>query len=472
MPSKCKQRERILASGSVDVPALPLGAVRGRLCFRCFDSTDKILKCGGCRRAGYCSPECQKLDWKATHKSQCKVLQRVNEEDMKDYRGSRSWADYRGCLIKYGHMIQDLTDVRDTVFVVQAQPYCSSCYRSAYQLSHKEITLKACPNCQLLHHCSSCSDPHTKDVCATYQIQNQIEHFRHELFEDTGKASVIACTASPRSSLKSFAKSGGWYDYYINISDKSFIKGNITSDFSKITSAASQGPPEKLEFEEDRRLFLLLGTDTLTMPLTIAAALEDLNLLTKPTLKIHMLGATGREFLAMSVFEEILHLVPSIKSLDITAVGPSSQLYGQGPEGYAPKYNLPCCEACTSKGKKRPLSAYKGLYHDFAASSFYERPDLIVAFNSGCVDGDDADSDWDKTIRLIVDSDVPALFTTYNPREAEHEQAKMKSLGAKFLVEPEMNKWRSAVPMPEFLDQEYEMWYQNYHRYIVKGKER
>lgn len=355
---------------------------------------------------------------------------------------------------------------------VRAQPYCSSCYRSAYQLSHKEITLKACPNCQLLHHCSSCSDPHTKDVCATYQIQNQIEHFRHELFEDTGKASVIACTASPRSSLKSFAKSGGWYDYYINISDKSFIKGNITSDFSKITSAASQGPPEKLEFEEDRRLFLLLGTDTLTMPLTIAAALEDLNLLTKPTLKIHMLGATGREFLAMSVFEEILHLVPSIKSLDITAVGPSSQLYGQGPEGYAPKYNLPCCEACTSKGKKRPLSAYKGLYHDFAASSFYERPDLIVAFNSGCVDGDDADSDWDKTIRLIVDSDVPALFTTYNPREAEHEQAKMKSLGAKFLVEPEMNKWRSAVPMPEFLDQEYEMWYQNYHRYIVKGKER
>lgn len=85
--------------------------------------------------------------------------------------------------------------------------------------------------------------------------------------------------------MKSFAKSDSWYDYYTNISDKSFIKGNIAPDFTAITSAAAKGPPEKLEFEEDRRLFLLLATDTLTMPLTIAAALEDLKLLNKATIR-------------------------------------------------------------------------------------------------------------------------------------------------------------------------------------------
>jgi splicing suppressor protein 51 len=331
--------------------------------------------------------------------------------------------------------------------------------------------LKACSTCHLLHHCFDCSDLHSKSVCADYQIQNKIEHFRHELFEDTGKASVVACTATPRSILKPLAKCNGWYDYFINVSDKAFIKGHIEPDFSKITSTATRGAAEQ-EFEESRRMFLMLGTDTLTMPLTVAAALEDLQLTKQKTLKIHLLGATGREFLAMSAFEEILHLIPAMKTLDITAVGPSSQLYGQGPQGYAPKVDLPCCEECQSKKRKRPLSAYKGLYHDFVASTFYEKPDLIVAFNSGCVDGDDADSDWDKTIRLIVESDIPALFTTYNPREAWHEQVKMKSLGARFIVEPEKNKWSSLVPMPEFLDEEYEMWYQNYHRYIIKGKQK
>jgi splicing suppressor protein 51 len=109
MPSKCKQRERILASGGADVPALPLGAVRGHLCFRCFEHSEKILKCAGCRRAGYCSQECQKLDWSATHKTQCKILKRINEEDLKDYSDSRTWAEYRRCLVNtYTAMIANI----------------------------------------------------------------------------------------------------------------------------------------------------------------------------------------------------------------------------------------------------------------------------------------------------------------------------------------------------------------------------
>jgi splicing suppressor protein 51 len=99
MPAKCKERERILASGVVDVPALPLGAVRGNLCFRCFEPSNNILKCAACRRAGYCSQKCQKLDWAVTHKKECKILQQINEVDLKDYSDSRTWADYRGSLV-------------------------------------------------------------------------------------------------------------------------------------------------------------------------------------------------------------------------------------------------------------------------------------------------------------------------------------------------------------------------------------
>lgn len=368
------------------------------------------------------------------------------------------------------HIVQNVTPVRDTIFIIQAQPYCSTCHRSANQLAARAIVLKACTQCHLVHQCSECPDAHSKDVCAAYQVQNKIEEFRHELFEDTGKVSAIECTREPHKLHKTLGDCKGWYDYFVKVSDKSYVKGKVTKDFSSISGSAARGNTSERDFEERRRMFLSSATDTLTMPLTIVSALEDLGLLETRTLKLHLLGATSREFLGMSAFEEILHLVPGVKILEITAVGPSALLYGEDKDGYAPKQNLPCCSMCQSQLRKRPLASYQGLYHNFAKSSNYAKPDLIVAFNSGFVDGDDANTDWDQTIRHIVNSDIPTLFTTYNAREASNERAKMERLSARFIVEPEKNKWSSLVPMPEFLDEEYDIWYQNYHRYIIKGR--
>ncbi|KAH7094309.1 hypothetical protein FB567DRAFT_1145 [Paraphoma chrysanthemicola] len=470
MPTKCKERESILASGLVDVPALPLGAVRGVLCFRCFEPASNILKCGGCKRAGYCSKACQKLDWTALHKKQCKILQQINTVELEDYRDTRTWEDFRLAQLRYVRLVQSLTPIKDTIFIIQAQPYCNACYRSSNQLASQKIGLKACERCRLLHHCGKCSDSHSTTVCATYEEQNRIEQFRVGLFEDTGKASVMACTAEPRSTFRSLETCSTWYDYFINISDKPFIKGRVRPDFGGLTNAATRVSVEEREFEESRRMFLLLATDNLTMPLTILSALEDLKLLATPSLHIHILGATGREFLAMASFEEILHLNPALKTLIMTAIGPSSMLMDGGTNGQSAKQDMPCCQGCQIRGRRRFLSSYKGLYHDYTKSPVFEKPDLIVAFNSGFVDGDDAESDWDQTIRMIVDSGTATLFTAYNPREARNEQAKMKRLGARFVTEPEENKWRSLVPMPELLDVEYEIWYQNYYRYVIKGR--
>ena len=86
------------------------------------------------------------------------------------------------------------------------------------------------------------------------------------------------------------------------------------------------------------------------------------------------------------------------------------------------------------------------------------------------MDGDDANTDWADTIRLIVQSNVPALFTTYNAREAQNEEIKMKHMGANFVVEPRQNTWRSLVLMPELLDEEHGTWQQNDHFYVIRGK--
>ena len=40
-------------------------------------SSDKLLQCSACKMVGYCSKKCQKEDWKARHKWQCKDLRAV-----------------------------------------------------------------------------------------------------------------------------------------------------------------------------------------------------------------------------------------------------------------------------------------------------------------------------------------------------------------------------------------------------------
>jgi splicing suppressor protein 51 len=257
------------------------------------------------------------------------------------------------------------------------------------------------------------------------------------------------------------------------------VKDVITKDFSAISELAKEvSPAEEQEAQERMRMFLLMCTDTLTMPLTILSGLEQLHLDEKPELRIHLLGATGRELMALSSFEEIMHLVPGLKRVHVTAIGPHSwtdaaEKLDQRDGRYFPGREMSCCAECAQQGRKRSVASWKGVYHDFINSAVYdeqkEKPDLIVAFNSGIVDGDDADTDWAPTIKVILNSRVPGLFTTYNEHELGNETSMWKKRGAKFLVEPKENIWRGLVPSPEFLDKEGDVWYQNWGWYVIQG---
>ena len=45
-----------------------------RRCAVCEKVTADILRCAVCKMAYYCSPKCQKRDWKRGHKTKCKEL--------------------------------------------------------------------------------------------------------------------------------------------------------------------------------------------------------------------------------------------------------------------------------------------------------------------------------------------------------------------------------------------------------------
>ncbi|KAI1456287.1 hypothetical protein F4805DRAFT_433112 [Annulohypoxylon moriforme] len=67
-------------------------------CYSCNETTDKLLKCGGCESAFYCNKECQTTGWKdKNHKRFCKVLKDKNVKWMQYlnygvYNGSISFS--------------------------------------------------------------------------------------------------------------------------------------------------------------------------------------------------------------------------------------------------------------------------------------------------------------------------------------------------------------------------------------------
>lgn len=294
--------------------------------------------------------------------------------------------------------------------------------------------------------------------------------FRIKWFEDSGQVSCRAPTGTPRSSFRALSTANNWYEYFTEISDKKDLIGNFVKPDFSLDKTILQTLPDLAMQEEIEHvwLFLLIATEVLTMPLAILAALEDSSndLSTRKTISIHLIGARGKEFQNLMLFEEILHLVPSLQTLKIVLVGPNS---ASAAEETTNEIGLESCPACTSCGRKRIVVLYRGLYHDYVEESRYQKPDLAVLFHSGRSQAEE--ESWYPTTKFLVESGTLTLCTTYTHREAQEEVAELDRLGARFLRQSEVNKWKSLVPIPELLESgEHAMYYHNYYRYIFQGR--
>ncbi|KDQ49547.1 hypothetical protein JAAARDRAFT_42780 [Jaapia argillacea MUCL 33604] len=108
-----------------------------------------LKKCGACRTAIYCSPECQKKAW-PSHKVQCKLNQRTNSSvaysDIKLLRAFTS--KHRPSLAEYGIRALDLVSdptrcLRDVLLVNLAnRPESGRSETSFYALSVQVVPLE------------------------------------------------------------------------------------------------------------------------------------------------------------------------------------------------------------------------------------------------------------------------------------------------------------------------------------------
>ena len=211
---------------------------------------------------------------------------------------------------------------------------------------------------------------------------------------------------------------------------------------------------------------LIAATDKDTIVLTIVAALEVIyrDLATMETINLHLIGATAKELSALAFFEEMLHLLPSLRSLHCSFVG----IELPKPEDVE-RVVFDCCDTCTTSKRTRSMEMWKGAYHDYIKTDKYVKPDLAVAFHSG--HSMDAIEEWAPTIKYLVDAEYCTLFTTFNEKEMLGEMEALKKLEARFVRKGE-NKWRGMTPMLEIMEVvENSVYYNNQYWYIIAGRE-
>ena len=341
----------------------------------------------------------------------------------------QAWA----LLSYYSHVGQTI----ELTLTISYEPHCCHCFRRESQLEDG-AKLNACQHCLLTSFCPSCQQTHPSAECATLQYIAADDKAVVNLRRRTGKSSTNTLTQFPRKQHFPLSSAKDWYDYYTRLSDKDYFRYKMNRDLKYLAN-----DPKEREYVE----YMRCGTNITTIQLTLIAALEAVipNISTRGSIDIHIIGATGTELCSVPAFEELLHFLPSLTALQISFVGlnvPEEDLaYGTETQRSP---TLECCTTCTKMGRKISFTTWRGLYHAYVDTELYKTPDLAAAFHSGF--SVDEQADWYPTIKYLAYAPHPTLFTAFSYSEIQGEMKIWKDLGAEFVQNAEVNKWKGMSP--------------------------
>ncbi|KAJ7438940.1 hypothetical protein B0H11DRAFT_2103469 [Mycena galericulata] len=446
----------------------PLPARMGLACHKCFKEEGvRLSRCSGCRRISYCSPECQKLDWKP-HKPMCKALSAIEKnnpmalatlffslpnEPTTDLNFLHNQTEAHGSNMR-SFCERTLGRRANTAEcnLIGWEPRCMVCTRTDQLIrieaakngttSEPLAHLVPCPRCDL----SFCCSP------AHWAVARAL----HDGPCEDGHDGLSHCDMNRevRADIK-------FEEVMVSAHD---VSGQFmwAPERTKAAWSSLAGTTWDAEFAEEMRgaigvpesrpmgPWIRAASDNLTMAMTILYALEQLNdtdaWTTKHTLTIHILGAASREITGSMVFEEILHRLPQVKTLKLVLCGP--EMSG----GRVPRIiPLDTCPDCTAQGRKRIHEHVSDTYHGFvqAQGAKLDKPDLCIAFNSGA--SQESMHSWPATFKLLVERKFPSVFTAFNHEEAEAEAALLRAAGATLhpALGPAKNPWGSVKAIPE-----------------------
>ncbi|KAF5360216.1 hypothetical protein D9757_010531 [Collybiopsis confluens] len=413
------------------------------------------------------SQPCQKNDW-SSHKALCRALHDVENNPVAKsgllfYLSPNPSSDSDNLNVICSSNTTNLTNLVNLSLgrpmnlieqnLVLHEPKCLACSRSdriiRIETGDPSAGLKSCPACHLAFYCSdthwdAVSHKHASDPSQDgYDGLSQCA-LNLNIIRDTKVNSVIAPPGSGevfkwapervKPKWEALPDEGAWDAEY-----GGFLREEKISMFG----SSELGPPVEP--------FLRASSDGLSFPLTILYALQNLNKgsMSRDTLTIHILGATyDKELIYGQLFEEILHCLPKVKTLELVLCGPELGLLESGLNS---EVDMDTCPICRSEGRKRVHQHIAEKYHDYASERRYKftKPDLAIAFNSG-LSQVEVES-WERTIRFLVDEKIPSVFTSFNREEAEAEATILREAGADLLplLGPRKNPWGSQLLRPE-----------------------
>lgn len=343
--------------------------------------------------------------------------------------------------------------------IVSYEPYCYHCYRRESQLEDG-VKLNACQSCLLTTFCPSCPQTHPSAECAALQDVAADDRTVVNLHRRMGKSSTISFTKFPKIQYFPLSSVTDWYDYYTRLSDM----GGFKSKMNRHLKYLANDSKEK-EFVE----YMRCGTNTTTIQLTLIAALETAipSISTRGSINLHIIGAAGPEFDSSPAFEELLHLLPSLTSLQVSFVGLNVVEDLESDTKTPNLLTLQCCTMCAERRRSICITSWRGPYHAYINTEFYKTPDLAAAFHSGFSVREQVD--WYPTIKYLAHAPHPTLFTAARHFEIQGEMGVWKNLEARFVKNAEVNKWKGMSPSLTVCgDKPNEVVYQNYWWYIVK----
>ncbi len=368
-------------------------------------------------------------------------------------------------------MKNDFGDIRAAIY---HQPYCDTCHLTTLDFTDDvKIRLSPCAECKMAFWCSeicrNLSFPqHQQELCDVLSEHIAYHCMQYSRFIPDPRVLRLAgpsaglFTEQPRSTYVPLSSLVSWRDYFElskNPAAGCISTTNGVTDFDSQTTVTNY-------------MNLKTTSDELTCVLTILAGLEAVvtDLRTKQVLTIHIVGAAQWEGDRMELTKELFHLCPGLKHLTVGYVGPDNHWDGIDHITSNRVETLDSCKECQDDGRSNRWLAYRGLYHEFLITDLAARnpPDLIVAFNTGHQEwGLDL---WEPTLKQILASNTPAIFTTFNEKEAIEEEAALDILGASFMMRPRINTWHGLVSLRECFGPKNKLWYRNLYWYIVKGQ--
>jgi len=374
------------------------------------------------------------------------------------------------------------------------EPRCITCYRREVDIIQSSNTDKSpafplrfslmlCAGC---HSSFACSKEHWnlarashQDIISEYGMshcqlhqQNTKDECFQQAFEKEYDQSEMGCIIGGLGWITTYQR-----DSPLRVSELARAR-ELNSDANDESGLSSIWRQVYQEFR-DCAIWNLehvrINTRWQTNPLTILFCLDEFVRLRdqsdirqpyfdKNELILHVMAATQSDlFYAITAFEELLFLLPSLYRLEVHFIGPELNKLDASAK---PQYPL-VTNACITSEKSIEFLYHEMLYHqwvderppqmsnsdtalvdleDFSLEQGWYQPDLAIAFNAGVHETPET---WYKTIEFLAKNSVPTVLTGHNQMEVEADAQIVKACFGKIVIQPQRNPFQCATGKPE-----------------------